>query len=73
MTQETVMQIFDPSSNKIRMIKSLEIRHYTMPDQKSGEEQSVKGVFFIVVGKNTEWEHWVAYDDFVKLNPDVKI
>ena len=74
MSDNGTVQIYDPVSNKIRMVKDMEIKSYEMPaEDASGRMENVKGVHFIVVGKNREWPLWVRHDEFTKANPDIKV
>jgi hypothetical protein len=70
-----ITQIFDSSSNKIRAVKDMSIKHYTMPfiEDNKTVEKSVKGIYFTIVGKTREWPNWISIDDFQKFNPDINI
>ena len=65
--------IIDPTSKKIREVKNLHITHHTVPNDDTGEEESRKCVEFTVVGKNTEWDTYLFYEDFKEQNESINI
>ena len=70
-----MMQIYDSTCNKVRKVKDLMVKHYTLPSIEDNKaiEKSVAGVQFTVVGSSSEWVNWISNEDFTQFNPDVDI
>ena len=65
--------IIDPTSKKIREVRNLHITHHTVPNDETGKEESRKCVEFTVVGKNSEWNAYIFYEDFKENNENINI
>lgn len=66
------MQIYDNTSGTIIEIKDPKKRAYSFPEP-DGEERSVDGIYFTVVGRNREWPLWISMEDFNKYNQNINI
>lgn len=66
------VRIFDPMSDKTRLVKNIHKIDHTMPN-KEGEMNCIPCVEFTVIGKNREWPLWCTLEMFKIANPNVAI
>jgi len=67
-----MVKITDCRDFKRYKAKDLRTVTYRLPDE-NGEEGNVKCVELTVIGNNREWKQWYPYDEFTKVNPEIKI
>ncbi len=71
MRDKTVEAVY-PETFKRYNIKDIKVVYHNIAELPD-EENIVKCVEFLVVGKNNEWPNWARYDEFAKVNPDLTI
>jgi hypothetical protein len=63
-------QIFD-TTGKARMIEKARIAVHTIPNPRTGKEESIKCVEFTVIGKHHNWPSYMTLEEFDQRNPNV--
>jgi len=64
--------IIHPITYKILEVKDIQTKDHTGYFNDETEETK-KIVEFTVIGKQSEWEDWLFFEDFKKANPKIKI